>query len=124
MLHRASVTDATRTAQAAGHRVRLYVETEILRNYFIPFDDEEAGVGLVGEIILDLHLALAERIEAKRVSYGRWLSLEFEFALQHRRKAAPEIISLQAVLGPCTSNTCSIWVFHSSNGASDDDAPF
>jgi hypothetical protein len=104
------VTDATRTAQAVGISIQLHVETNLLRWYFIPDDPDDDGRALVREMLEQLDLVLAGKVKAMRVSYGEWLMVRFELAAQHRRRALPTILTLQAILGPCTADAILLYV--------------
>lgn len=98
------LTNAASTAREAGFNVQLYVESHLLRWYYIPDFPDEDGIALVGELLDHIDLVLASRVRAMRISYGEWLALRFEFVAQHRRRAMPEVLTLQSHLGPCAGD--------------------
>ena len=116
--------DATTTARAAGYRLQLRVETGFLRKYFIPTSPDDHGLALISSVVEEMYLALNEKNQALRVSHGAWLSLHFDLVAQHRRKNLPEILHLQVLLGPCTSDQCSVFVWRAERPVPFEGPPF
>lgn len=116
--------DMTATALSAGYAVPLKIEAHLVRNYYIPTDSDDTGVGLVGALLADFYSALAEEIPGTRVSHGNWLSIYCDFPAQRRNRVLPEILKVRYLIGPCTSNSPSLTISCDRPIASDEHVPF
>ena len=121
---RRQYTDVTRTARAASYNLLLRIETKIVRHYFLPASPGDDGVALIGAIIEARHLALEEKMPVVRASHGQWLSLRFDFVAQHRRRDFAEILRLQILIGPCTSDQPCVFVLLSGRPIPIEEPPF
>lgn len=116
--------DMTATALSAGYAVPLKIEATLVRNYFVPTNPDDNGVGLVSSLLDDFYSALAEEIPGIRVSHGSWLSVYCEFVAQRRNRILPEILHLRYLIGPCTSNCPSITISCERPPRADEQVPF
>lgn len=116
--------DMTATAIAAGYAVPLKIEAHLVRNYYVPTNADDNGVGLVSALLADFYSALAEEIPCVRVSHGNQLSIYCDFVAQRRNRMLPEILKLRYLIGPCTSNSPSITIRCERPPTADEHVPF
>lgn len=103
-------TDLKTTALAAGHGVNLRIETEVVRCFHVPGWCDDDGIPFIRMLLEAVYNALAERIPAKRVSHGEWLSIYLQVEAQHRQKENPEALHLRVLLGPCNCDNPQVLI--------------
>lgn len=117
-------SDVTTTALAAGHNIGLRVETSVVRRYQVPRSCDDEGMAFIGMLLEALYDALAERIPAKRVSHGEWLTTYLEVEAQHRQRQNPEALHLRVLLGPCNTDNPEILICRAASPEDECESPF
>ena len=108
---RASLRDVTPTARQWGFPFVMRIQPELLRSFTLVDVVDDEGYYLVGRIALLVDAVLQGRLPRRLVSHGNYIGFNFRITVQHRRKDAPEILELEAVIGPCNGRRLAAYVW-------------